>query len=158
MEYLEVYLNDHLAGSTVALEIIDQLSAEATDLSAPLAELKGNIEADRQELLRLMRDLDIRQSRIRRMSGWIAGQLAETKIEIDDQADGQLRRLERLEAIGLGIEGKLRLWEALNAASSVDARLGVLDYEWLIQRARDQWLQVERLRIEAAKSALTLAA
>jgi hypothetical protein len=157
-EHLETYLNDHLAGSVTQLEILDQLAEEATDLKAALERLRIDIGADRQELITLMRHLDIKESRLRRATGWIAEQIAEAKLVIDDDEGGHLRRLERLELMVLGIEGKLRLWQALEAASQLEPRLGILDYPWLIQRAHDQRVRVETLRLEAAKAALKLAA
>jgi hypothetical protein len=77
---------------------------------------------------------------------------------VDDEEAGLLRRLERLEVLVLGVEGKLRLWQALLAASKRDQRLGALDYEWLIGRADDQRSRIEAMRLEAARSALTIAA
>jgi len=154
-EHLATYLNDHLMGVVSAIELVEQLSSEATDLKSFLEELKTDIEADRREVIGLMDRLDIPQSRIRRASGWVAEQVAEVKFQMDDDS---LRRLERLEAVALGIQGNLSLWRALYAASKVDERLQSLDYERLTQRARDQRDRVEALRIDAAKSALTFAA
>ena len=154
-EYLATYLNDHLTGAGIAIELVEQLASEATDLKSFLAELKADIEADRQEVIKLMDRMDIPRSRIRRASGWLTEQVAEMKFAMEDDS---LRRLERLEAVSLGIQGKLSLWRALYAASKVDERLRSLDYEGLTQRARDQRDRVEALRIDAARSALTIAA
>lgn len=157
-EHLATYLNDHLAGSVTAIEILDHLAEEAKDIRPFLAQLKKDIEADRQELVDLMAMLDIPQSRIRKVSGWLAEQFVEAKLEVDDQSGGLLRRLERLEALALGIDGKLVLWQTLEVASSEDTRLQRLDYSRLAQRAREQRANVETLRIEAARSALRSAA
>jgi hypothetical protein len=157
-EHLATYLNDHLAGSVTAIEILDHLAREAQDIRPFLARLKKDIEADRQELVNLMAMLDIPQSRIRKVSGWLAEQFAEAKLEVDDRSSGLLRRLERLEALALGIDGKLALWQTLEAASSEDTRLQRLDYSRLAQRAREQRADIETWRIEAARSALRLAA
>jgi len=157
-DHLATYLNDHLAGSLTAIEILDHLIEEAKDIGPFLASLKTDIEADRQDLVNLMALLDIPQSRIRKVSGWLAEQLVEAKLEVDDQSGGSLRRLERLEALALGIDGKLALWQTLEAASSVDPRLQRLDYGRLSQRAREQRANVESLRIDAARSALRVAA
>lgn len=154
-EYLTTYLNDHLMGASTAIEIVEQFASEATDLKSFLEELKADIEADRKEVIDLMARLDIPQSRVRKASGWLAEQVAEMKFAMEDDS---LRRLERLEAVSLGIQGKLSLWRALYAASKIDDRLQGLDYERLTERARDQRDRVEALRIDAAKSALTLAA
>src|SRR6185295_6670358 len=105
-----------------------RLAEEALDIDPFLARLKKDIEADRQQLVDLMARLDIPQSRIRKASGWFAEKFVEAKLEVDDQSGGSLRRLERLEAVVLGIDGKLVLWQALEAAASVDARLQGPDY------------------------------
>ena len=154
-EYLTTYLNDHLMGASTAIEIVEQFTSEATDLKSFLEQLKADIEADRQAVIDLMARLEIPQSRVRRASGWLAEQVAEMKFAMEDDS---LRRLERLEAVSLGIQGKLSLWRALYAASKIDDRLQGLDYERLTERARDQRDRVEALRIDAAKTALTLAA
>ena len=131
------------------------MAEEATDLKPFLQQLKTDIDADRQEVVNLMDRLDIPQSRMHRATGWLAEQVSEMKFAMEDDS---LRRLERLEAVSLGIQGKLSLWRALYAASKIDDRLQSLDYEKLTERARDQRDRVEALRIDAAKSALTLAA
>jgi hypothetical protein len=50
-EHLSTYLNDHLAGAVMALEVIDQLATEAPDLKSILLETKSDIEADREQLI-----------------------------------------------------------------------------------------------------------
>jgi hypothetical protein len=49
-EHLATYLNDHLAGSVAALEVLEKLQAayEGTELEQFCAELRNDIEADRQ--------------------------------------------------------------------------------------------------------------
>ena len=96
----------------------------------------------------------IEESRVRKAGGWIADRIAEIKLEVDDDEKGGLRRLERLEALAIGIDGKIALWRALEAAARTNAELGQLDYERLSQRARDQRARVETLRVQAAREAL----
>jgi hypothetical protein len=157
-EHLSTYLNDHLAGSVMAIEVIDQLAEEAPDLNPILMETKMDIEADRLQLIQLMKRLDIAESRVRKAGAWFAEQIAEAKFEMDDQSGGLLGRLERLEALVLGIEGKLRLWRSLEAASNTNSELSFLDYKHLTQRAGEQRDRLESLRLQSATSALTLAA
>ena len=59
---------------------------------------------------------------------WLAEQVTEAKLEVDDDANGPLRRLERLETLAVGIDGKMALWEALDAAGASDKELGNVDY------------------------------
>src|SRR4030095_4954746 len=119
-EHLAAYLNDHLAGAAAALELVTQLAEETAEPGSFFTQLKVDIESDRDEVVRIMNHLDIPQSRLTPVKGWIAEQVAENKFAIEDQA---LRRLARLETLFLGIEGKLRLWRALEAVSTVDAEL-----------------------------------
>jgi hypothetical protein len=157
-EHLATYLNDHLAGSVAALEVLEKLQAayEGTELEQFCAELRNDIEADRQELKRLMERLEIPQSGARKAGAWITGKLAELKMRLDDSAHGPLRLLESLEAVELGINGKLALWRALIAAAEVAPALrGALDYQRLVKRATEQIERVEAHRLNAAKAAFT---
>ncbi|HET9218036.1 MAG TPA: hypothetical protein VFR18_13715 [Terriglobia bacterium] len=155
-EHLTTYLNDHLMGAAAAIELLEQFLTEAPDLQEFLAGLKGDIESDRDEVVRVMDHLNISQSRVRKATGWFAEQAAELKFAMTD--DESFRRLERLETLALGIQGKLNLWRALAAATHLDTGMSRLNYERLQERALDQLSRVEALRIEAAKTALTAAA
>jgi hypothetical protein len=154
-KHLSVYLNDHLAGAVAAIEILDRLTAEKAALEPALQQLKEDIEADRRQLTMLMDKLKISQSSLRKVGGWFAEQVVETKLAFDDEIGGMLREFERLEALALGIDGKLALWRALQASAELDSRLSGIDYEHLIQRAAEQRGRVEALRIDAARLALT---
>lgn len=153
-ENLATYLNDHLAGSVVAIELLERLEAAGTEMTATLAQVRADIEADRAELGELMRRLQIAESRPRKVTGWITEKFTQVKLRLDDPAGGALRLLESLELVALGIQGKLALWRALSAAAEVDPALRIVDYERLAGRAQDQWQRVELLRLEAAKAAL----
>ncbi|MBN9518814.1 hypothetical protein J0H58_09885 [bacterium] len=52
--HLATYLNDHLAGSTAALELLEHLERTHPDLAPSLAVLRRDIEDDRRELEALM--------------------------------------------------------------------------------------------------------
>jgi len=78
---IATYLNDHLAGSVVALELLQHL--EAAHDNTPLAEffskLRTDIEADRKELEILMGPLQIAESRTRKASAWFTEKFTELK-------------------------------------------------------------------------------
>ena len=158
-ENIATYLNDHLAGSVVALELLETLGAthEGTALAAFFVKLRTDIDADRQELETLMSRLRISESRTRKASAWFAEKLTELKLRLDDPAGGELRLFESLEALSLGIEGKRCLWLALSTLAGTAPALQSLNYERLLQRAQDQRSSVEELRLEAAKQALAVA-
>jgi hypothetical protein len=155
-EQIATYLNDHLAGSVAALELLEHLEAAhaGTPLERFLAELRNDVTADRQELEALMNRLQVAQSRTRKATAWIAQKITELKLRMDDPAGGPLRLLEALEALSLGIEGKQGMWRALAAAAEHATGLQVADYELLVKRAQEQRGRVEDVRLEAAKKAL----
>jgi hypothetical protein len=66
---LAIYLNDHLGGSVVAIELLERLEAARTDMTTTLAQVRADIEADRAELREIMRRLQIAQSRPRKVTG-----------------------------------------------------------------------------------------
>jgi hypothetical protein len=152
-EHLATYLNDHLAGSNFAMEVLDHLAAENPHLKPSLNALKKDIEEDREQLRIVMQHLNIPESRVRKAGMWIAESVAEVKLEVDDDPNGPLRRLERLEALAMGIDGKIALWRALQAAPANEI-LAEIDHELLIQRGQEQRSRVEVLRLQAARAAL----
>src|SRR4030095_10682940 len=123
-------------------------------LSSSLSALKAEIEEDREQLKTLMAKQHIEESRVRKAGGWIADGLTEFKLAVDDDEKGRLRRLERLEALAIGIDGKIALWRALDAAARSNTELGGMDYERLSQRGQEQRARVETLRLQAACEAL----
>jgi hypothetical protein len=155
-EHIATYLNDHLAGSVVALELLDHLeSAHAhSGLSNFFRQLRVDVAADRDDLEGLMERLRISQSRTRKASAWLAEKMTELKLRLDDPQGGPLRLFESLEALSLGIEGKRSLWVALTAAAEKSPSLRIIDYQRLIQRAQDQRDRVETLRLDTARKAL----
>ena len=155
-DHIAIYLNDHLAGSVAAVELLDQLQEDhsGTPLEGFFTELRTDIEADRQELESLMERLNVTESRTRKASAWLAGKFAEPKLRLDDPSGGELRLFESLEALSLGIEGKRSLWRALATAAEQTPALQLLDYGRLTQRAEEQRARVESKRLEAGKKAL----
>ena len=155
-DHLATYLNDHLAGSVVALELMENLESvyAGTPVAQFIAELRTDIEADRDELQALMGRLKISESRTRKASAWLTEKFTELKLRLDDSTRGDLRLFESLEALSLGIEGKKSLWLALSAAAKVSPLLRIADYEKLKQRAEDQRSRVETRRLEVTKTAL----
>jgi len=154
---LSVYLNDHLAGSVAALEMLEHLEKAHPDTELALftKRLRTEIEEDLQELETLMKRLDIVRSSAREVMAWLAEKATEVKLAMDDQAGGQLRLLEVMEAVSLGIEGKLSLWKSLEAVAEVSLDLRGPNYPELKRRAQKQRAQVEPIRLEAALEAFT---
>jgi hypothetical protein len=115
--------------------------------------LKQEIEEDQEIVKSLLRSGGGNESRLRKAAAWLAEKVGEAKLQLDDTGNGQLRLLEGLETLGLGIQGKLGLWRALRAASTPESELGALDLPRLERRALDQFARVEAQRLEAARDA-----
>ncbi len=152
-EHLGVYLNDHLAGSTAALEVLAELERQEGPGSWT-SRLRFEIAADRKELEQLMQQTQITPSNARRAVAWLTEKLAELKTRLDDRNGGRLRRLELIEALALGIDGKRALWMALQSVAAEMPALQTADYPRLIDRATEQRRTVETWRLQAAEDAL----
>jgi hypothetical protein len=159
-DHLAIYLNDHLAGSVVAVELLQHLertySGKAVQQFA--ADLRADIEDDRRELQQFMGRLNVAESRARQATAWLAEKMTMVKLRLDDWAGGDFRLFEALEALSLGIEGKRALWVALSDAAAAAPSLRLLDYGRLVERAVEQRKRVETLRLETARAALVPAA
>jgi hypothetical protein len=153
-DHLAIYLNDHLAGSVVAVELLMALERAHAEIEPALAALRAEIEQDQAELKALMDRLNIAESSVRKIGGWLTEKATRLKMRIDDRPGGALRLFEGLEALSLGIEGKLALWRALKAAADRFSALQCADYERLIKRAFEQRGRAEALRLDAAIAAL----
>jgi hypothetical protein len=156
-ESITSYLNDHLAGSIVALELLDHLVETAPTAEARqfFTTLHHEITKDQQVLQDLLYRVGGTESRLRKAAAWLTEKLSEVKLRLNEATGGELHQLEALEALALGIHGKLSLWLALEAVSGQLVEVRELDLARLQQRARDQYAQVESRRIAAARLAFS---
>jgi hypothetical protein len=154
--HLSIYLNDHLAGATAGLDLARHLADKngSTDYGPVLSALAEEIEQDRTTLTTLMDHLSVGQDRVKVALSWGVGKVGRLKPGGELLGYTPLSRFEQLEALSLGVEGKLGLWQALRATHGTDPRLGTIDLDELIARARSQRRRLERLRIRAAGEAL----
>jgi hypothetical protein len=151
-DHLATYLNDHLAGSTAAIEMLTTLEAEP-GFEQWARSVREDVARDQQELEALMERLGVARSPARRLAGWMGEKLAKAKMRLDDREGGALRLLELLEVLALGIHGKQALWRALQSASAILPALRVADYSRLIARAEEQRADVEARRLRQADAA-----
>ena len=153
-KHIATYLNDHLAGSVWAMELLAFLHEAHDHLKQPTTFLRNEIPADRLELERVMSELGVEQSPPRKVMAWMSEKAMHVKLWINDAAGGNLRTLEGLEIVSLGIEGKKGLWRALAAAATTNSRLKLANYDQLVRRAEEQREVAESLRLDAARMAL----
>jgi hypothetical protein len=141
---LSIYLNDHLAGSTVGVNLARRLAVEQDTMH----ELAAEIVQDRKTLLALMGRLGVREDRVKVALAKAAEQASRVKLG----AGRPLNRLEMLETLSLGVEGKLAMWEALKRSRGV-RDVAAIDLDALIARARTQRERLEGERRRAADAA-----
>lgn len=152
---LSTYINDHLAGSVAALELLDDLIGRpsAPDEPAFFVQLRDELNEEQDELRGVLRELGAGESSVRRAAGWFAEKVTRLKLTWDDPGSGALRRFEALEGLAIGIFGKLSLWRALAAVSEAEPALQRLDLARLARQAEAQHEAVEARRVAAAVSA-----
>jgi hypothetical protein len=152
---LDIYLNDHVAGSVVALELLDYLiDLPAAPEPGLLTQLRTEIQEDQQVLQNLLQAVGAKESPVRKAAAWLTEKLGQAKLRVDDSGTGGLRVLEALETLALGIQGKLALWRSLATLGEAVPQLKTLDLTRLQSRALDQFQRVDRLRLSVARQAL----
>jgi predicted DNA-binding ribbon-helix-helix protein len=154
--YLPIYLNDHLAGATLGVELARRACREnaGSELGEFLEGLHGELVEDRESLLGVMRTLGIAPSRAKVVGAWVAEKAGRLKLNGEVTSYSPLSRLLELEGLAGGIEGKRSLWLALQQIRESDARLRDVDLERLVARAAEQRERLEPFRQAAAATAL----
>ncbi len=152
---LSIYLNDHLAGSTVGVELARRASSqnEGTPLGDWLAGLTREIEEDRETLQRLMDELGVKRDHVKSHAAWVGEKIGRLKLNGRLTGYSPLSRLVELEGLHLGVNGKLDMWQALGRTLGQQAH--GFDFEQLARRAERQAGELEQHRLEAAAEALS---
>lgn len=155
MELLHIYLNDHLAGSTVGVELVKRAATNnrGNEYGALLDRLASEIEEDRNTLRSLMQELGVRENHLKVAGAWSAEKLGRLKLNGRLVGYSPLSRVVELEGMMLGVTGKLGLWRALDALKPREPRLANVDLQALIARANRQQDELEEQRIRAARDA-----
>lgn len=153
MKQLASYLNDHLAGSVAALELLDHLIElhEDKPLGKFFIGLRDDIRSDQEVLRTLLRRFKAKENAVRKAGGWIAEKFSRVKIQVAGEKVGEMGLVQALEALVLGITGKQLLWRALAASFGTSPLLKGVDLGTLEERAIEQIERVETKRIEAAR-------
>jgi hypothetical protein len=160
-DLLGVYLNDHLAGSTVGLELARRMAASAEPESESATVLRGlvaEIAEDRSALLAIMATLGIPVRGYKVFAAWAGEKLGRLKLNGHLLSRSPLSSLEETEILRLGVEGKAAGWRTLRALASRDSRLDAGHFDELLARADRQSSALESLRVSIVEQALTIAA
>ena len=152
---IDVYLNDHYAGSAMAIDLINRLHRDTGDstLGTFLTQLQPEIKKDQDTLLDIMSKLGIEPDPIKQAAGKAAELISRFKLGGGHRETG---RLLTLETLSLGIEGKASLWLALQRVAHSYGALDGFDFGKLLERAETQRKGVEEQRLAAAEEILTI--
>lgn len=153
-ELLGIYLNDHLTGASVGVELARRSAKGQLDRQrrTELSRLADDVEEDRVSLLRLMKTLSIPAQKHRIAAGWAAEKVGRLKPNGTWVHRSPLSDLVELESLRVGVEGKLCLWRLLHRLADTDPRISAADLDELEQRAAVQIEALEGMRLEAAEA------
>ena len=150
---LEIYLADHLAGSAagVALARRTAQSNAGTALGDVLRRLSIEIEDDRRTLQAIVAELGFRESKAKDTLAWVGEKVARLKLNGQLRGYSPLSRILELEALSVGVAGKLAMWQSLESVPDLSEQLSGFDLDQLTERARRQQAEIEEQRTTAAR-------
>jgi hypothetical protein len=153
MKDLDSYLNDHLAGSISALELIAHWVKvhKGEPLGSFFAETEREIKADQDTLRGVMRTLRVEESKMRQAGAWAAEKVGRARLMIAGDEQGRLGLVLTLEGLIMGVTGKKLMWRAVAAAKL--PRLKSYNFEELQHRAEQQIERIEAERLRAVSQA-----
>lgn len=150
-EPLVTYLSDHLGGAKIAIQLLEAMRDQDDDqrFRGFASLLLPEIEADDRTLRSIAEKIDASPGVAKQVGGWLLEKVSRLKLGHTGSANFEM--FESLELLALGIQGKLCLWKALQAASKLDPRLREYNFAELIGRARQQYYKVESERLDLAQ-------
>jgi hypothetical protein len=153
-DVLRIYLNDHLAGSVGAIEVIEHCLANNAEgpLGTFLPRLLEEVKEDQEVLKDILERIGI-ENPVKQAMAWLAEKVHRVKYGGEGLGYSDLKRMEELEALVIGVHGKRALWKVLDSICSADPRLQDIDYAALAERAQKQQDELEPHRITAARRA-----
>jgi hypothetical protein len=155
-KHLGTYLNDHLAGSVAALELVEYLSKNYPDttLEAFFADLHADISADQDVLRDLLRTFEEGESTVRKQArGW-SKKSGRAKFGLSEHQVSGTGLLEALEGSRSASPGNNCSGVRCRARQTAMPQLrGPRSTGHLEQRAREQRDRVEEKRLARAREA-----
>ena len=145
MKELDSYLNDHLAGSVSALELLEHWAGvhDGKPIGNFFRDIKAEVRQDQEKLREIMRSLRIEESNVRQAGAWAAEKVGRLRFVIAGDDTGGLGLVLTFESLIMGITGKKLMWRAVAATNLPQPN--EYDFEQLQRRAEQQ---IERLEAE----------
>jgi hypothetical protein len=152
---LKRYLQDHLAGSVAALQLMETLAdhERGRPLEQKLRGLHYEVTEEQERLKAILARLEAEESSLKRAAAWLTEKLHRGRLALVERANPALARLEGLESLALGLQGKLALYRALEDVAADEPRLAGYPFAALQARTLTQHAMVEQERMAAARTA-----
>jgi hypothetical protein len=150
---LSSWLNDHLAAANAGVELARRTRDEnrGTDFEQPLADLAAELEADRDALRAVLRELGLREDRVKQAGVWTAEKVGRLKL------NGQWRggynpasRMVELDGLAAVVTFNRAAWQGLAALRAADGGPAERDLDELAARAASRLERLDELRARAA--------
>jgi hypothetical protein len=124
MELLRIYLQDHLASATGAVELAKRAygSNRGSELGPGLAAVRAQLSDDHAALLDLMDRLDVGRDRMKEGAAWAAEKAGRLKLNGRVRGYSPLSRVVELEGLALLLLGQRQMWETLAQVLAGDPR------------------------------------
>jgi hypothetical protein len=152
--FLEIYLNDHLAGSAGGVALAQRV-ARSHRSSAELQSLADEIAEDREALLAIVHRLGLRRTRYKEPVAVVAERVGRLKPNGSLVRRSPMSDVVEFEALALAVTGKRAAWRTLRRLADERADLDEVELDGLIATADNQLEVIERLRVNAAQTAFT---
>jgi hypothetical protein len=150
------YLQDHLAGSVAALQLMETLAdhEQGRPLEPKLRALHAEVSEEQATLRAILARLDSSESRLKQAAAWFTEKMHVARLALAERSHPALARLDGLESLALGLQGKLALYRALQDVAPGQPKLGGYPFAALQARTLMQHAMIEGERMAAAREAL----
>jgi hypothetical protein len=157
LKRLGIYLNDHLLGFTVGLDVARRTEREnrSNAVGRYLATLVPLLEQDRATLVTVMGALEVQVDPLKVGGAWLAEKLSRLKLNGSWLRYSPLSRLVELEGLCVGSYARVSLWRSLAKVAPKEPRLARFDFAFLAERAGGQLETLQLLRLRSTEAAFT---
>ena len=140
IDYLSTYLQDHRAGAAMGVNLARRLADEniGTPYEDFLMQLAQQIEQDVETLESIMERFEVDRSTMKETGAKIGEKLGRLKPNEHLASYSPLSRVQELEMLRSGVQGKLGLWDSLLEISDLDDRLDAEQLRALVDSAETQ--------------------
>jgi hypothetical protein len=155
IDYLSTYLQDHRAGAEMGVSLVQRLrdENEGNAYGDFLTLLGREIEEDVATLEAIMERFAVGKATLKTAGAKVAEVLGRLKPNEHLTEYSPLSRVQELEMLRAGVEGKLALWDALYEVSPADDRLDADELGALVERAETQLAGLREHQRMAAREA-----